>query len=82
MHPLAPDLSVLSEEELHKKFNELQGRFTQAYRFGPVSVIPQLQMLIADYQAEIGRRQAKLMQEMEERANRDGKGFKSIIDIS
>jgi hypothetical protein len=82
MHPLAPDLSQLSEDELHKKFNDLQGRFTQAYRFGPVSVIPQLQMLMADYQEEIARRQAKMMQDMEERANRDGKGFKNIIDIS
>jgi hypothetical protein len=82
MHPLAPDLSQLSEDELHKKFNNLQGRFTQAYRFGPVSVIPQLQMLMADYQEEIARRQAKMMQDMEERANRDGKGFKNIIDIS
>jgi len=82
MHPLAPDLSQLSEDELHKKFNDLQGRFNQAYRFGPASVIPQLQMLMADYQEEIARRQAKMMQNMEERANRDGKGFKNIIDIS
>jgi hypothetical protein len=82
MHPLAPDLSSLSDDELYKKFNDLQGRFTQAYRFGPTSVIPQLQMLIAGYQEEIARRQSKMMKDMEERANRDGKGFKNIIDIS
>ena len=61
MHPLAPDLSPLSEDELHKKFNELQGRFTQAYRYGPTSVIPQLQMLIADYQEEMQIATAKVL---------------------
>ena len=65
-----------------KKFEELNKRLNQAYRFGPSSVIPQLQLLLADYQAVMDARRAKLMQEMEERANRDGKGFKNIIDIS
>jgi hypothetical protein len=39
-------------------------------------------MLTQDYQAEINRRQQKMIKDMEERANKDGKGFKSIIDIS
>jgi hypothetical protein len=39
-------------------------------------------MLMQDYQTELGRRQQKLMKEMEERADKNGKGFKGIIDIS
>jgi hypothetical protein len=82
MHPLSPDLSQLSDDEVAKKYNELMKRYNQAYRFGPVDIMPQLQMLIQDYQEEMNRRQAKLMQDMEERANKNGKGFSGIIDIS
>ena len=79
MHPLAPDLTGLSDDELHKKFSELQKRFGQAYRFGPQSIIPQLQMLMQDYQAEISLRNQK---QLEELSKSTGKGPKGIIDIS
>lgn len=82
MHPLAPDLSKFNDDELNKKYSELMARHSQAYKFGPASIIPQLQLLMQDYQEELGRRQAKLVREMEERANKNGKGFKGIIDIS
>jgi len=82
MHPLSPDLSTLSDEEVASKFNELSRRLGQAYRSGPSQVIPQIQMLMQDYQEELNRRQQKLMKEMEERASKNGKGFKNIINIS
>lgn len=82
MHPLLPDLSALSDDELYKKYEDLNKRFSRAYRFGPASVIPQIQMLMQDYQSEINRRQQKLLRDMEERASKNGKGFKGIIDIS
>jgi len=81
MHPLGNDLSKLSEDELNKKFGELSKRFTQAYRFGPQQIIPQLQMLMQDYQEEMRRRQAKQMQEMMEKIDKDKNGGKGIIDI-
>ena len=81
MHPLGTDLSQLKEEELNKKFNELMKRFGQASRFGPTSIIPQLQMLISDYQAEMQRRGAVAMEEMRKKMDKDGKAFKNIIDI-
>jgi hypothetical protein len=84
MHPLINDLSKISDEELNKKFSDLSKRFNQAYRFGPKQVIPQLQMLMQDYQEEIKRRQAKAMQEMMEKMDKDkngGKGLRNIIDI-
>jgi hypothetical protein len=82
MHPLAPDLSTVSDDELAKKYNDLNKRLGQAYRSGPSQTIPQIQMLMQDYQQELGNRQQKLMKEMEARADKNGKGFKGIIDIS
>ena len=78
MHPLGPDLTGLTDEELHKKFGELQKRFNQAYRFGPFAIIPQIQMLMQDYQYEIQVRNQRQMEEM----NKNSKGPKGIIDIS
>ena len=82
MHPLVQDLTTLTDEELNKKFEDLNRKYNQAYRSGPYTIIPQIQMLIQDYQAEIARRQAKLIKDMEERASKNGKSFGSIIDIS
>ena len=81
MHPLVPDLSKLSDDELHKKYGELMKRYQQAYNFGPYQIIDQLQMLMGDYQAEIGRRNQKQLEELQKLAKKDGKDFKGIIDI-
>ena len=81
MHPLGNDLTKLSEDELNKKFGELTKRFNQAYRFGPQSIIPQIQMVMQDYQEEMKRRSALAMEEMRKKMDKDGKGFKDIIDI-
>lgn len=80
MHPLAPDISKLSMEELLLKHNELTKRLQQAYRSGPFQVIPQIQMMMEHYQSEIGERNRKQMEEMT-RKSQEG-GYKGIIDIS
>jgi len=76
-HPLGPNLKDLSTEELHKKYNDLLGRYNQAFKFGPHGILGQLQMLINDYQLEIQTRNQKQIEEMEKAS----KNFKSIIDI-
>jgi hypothetical protein len=81
MHPLTNNLTQLTDDELHKKYAELQKRFMQAYRFGPQAIIPQLQMVMEDYQAEIQTRNRKQMDDLLKRSESDGKGFKGIIDI-
>jgi hypothetical protein len=83
MHPLGNDLSTLSDEDLYKKQNELNKRFVQAHRLGPQQIIPQLQILINDYQEEIRRRQARAMQEMSEKLDKDkkNKNKKDSFDI-
>ena len=82
MHPLAPDLSQLSNDDLYQKYNDLQKRFNQAYRFGPISIIPQIQMMMEHYQTEISNRNAKQLEEMTKRSQEGGKGYNTSIDIS
>jgi uncharacterized membrane protein (DUF106 family) len=85
MHPLLGSLRELSDDDLQKKLSELNNRFMQAYRAGSSQMIPQLQMLIEDYRAEVARRNAAKMQELQEKFDKangkDGKGLKGIIDI-
>jgi hypothetical protein len=77
MHPLVSDLSNLSNEDLHKKYNELMAKMNQAYRSGPTSIIPQMQMIIENYRYEMDKRNRKTLEEMEAKSDK----FKGIIDI-
>lgn len=77
MHPLAPDLTKLSDDELQKKQSELQKKMMQAYTFGNTDLAIQLQMLLEDYTMEVQRRQAKMMEELLAKSDK----FKGIIDI-
>jgi hypothetical protein len=77
MHPLAPNLSEMSDLDLQKKYSDLTSKLTQSYRFGNAAMVQQLQMMMEDYKYEIRRRQEKLMQEMSEKNDK----FKNIIDI-
>ena len=77
MHPLVQDLSSLTNEELHKKYNELMQKMNQAYRFGPTSAIPQMQMILENYRYEMDNRNRKTMEEMEAKSDK----FKGLIDI-
>lgn len=77
MHPLSPDLSGLTDEELHKKMADLTTRLTQSYRFANYELAGQVHMLIEDYQNEISIRQRKLLDEVAAKNNQ----FDKIIDI-
>lgn len=76
MHPLAPDLSELSNEELYKKYNELNSKFMIAHRVGSGSVVQQMNMLLENYRAEMSRRHEKMLADASKNSN-----FKNIIDI-
>jgi len=77
MHPLTPDLSKLTMDELSKKHSDLLSRITYAYRIGQADMMQQLQMLLQDYQAELDMRNQKQLEEMQKAS----KNFKGIIDI-
>lgn len=77
MHPLTPDLTKLTMEELTNKHSDLLKRITYAYRIGQADMVAQLQMLMEDYQAELNERNRRQLEEM----NKASKNFKNIIDI-
>mgnify|MGYP003339399141 CR=1 FL=1 len=81
MHPLTPNLAEIKDEELQTKINDLTKRLNQCYRFGPAQAIPQLQMLLQDYQEESGRRNRQTMEELMKKSGRDNGGYSTIIDI-
>ena len=78
MHPLAPDLSKLTEEELNQKRGELQNRLMTSYRMGNPDLVAQLQLLLQDYDMEIQTRNQRLMDQM----SKANKNFGNIINIS
>ena len=76
-HPLAEDLTQLSDAELNQKYNDLSSRLMQAYRFGQSSMVGQIQMLIDDYRNELANRQRKQLEDMMSKSDK----FNKIIDI-
>jgi len=63
MHPLAPDLTKLTEDELHTKRAELNNRLNYAYRIGNPEMVQQLTLLQQDYALEVERRYKKMFDE-------------------
>ena len=78
MHPLAPDLSKLSDDELQQKRSELQNRLMFSYRTGNADLVGQIQLLMQNYDTEIQQRNQKLLDQLQ-KAN---KNFGNIINIS
>ena len=76
-HPLTPDLSKFTVDELNNKYGELLKRTTAAYRMGNSDMVFQLQLLMEDYQNEIQIRNQQALADME----KNSKNFKNIIDI-
>ena len=77
MHPLAPDLTNLKDDELQTKQGELTRRLNQSYQSGNAQMVAQIQMLLQDYQDEIARRHQKNLEAMMSKNDK----FKGIIDI-
>jgi len=77
MHPLAPDLTKLSDEELHKKIHELTQKLTQSYRLGAYDLVGQIHMLLEDYNHESQIRHQRVLEEMSQK----NKQFDDIINV-
>lgn len=74
-HPLAPDLTKLSDEELHTKHAELVNRLSFAYRMGQGQMVMQMQLLLDDYATEVAKRNQKLL-------DSSGKNYSDKINIT
>lgn len=78
MHPLAPDLTNLSDDELHKRRADLQNKMMFSYRMGHGDIIGQMQLLLGDYDMEIQRRNQKMLDDLQ----KNNPNFKDKIDIA
>ena len=78
MHPLSPDLSKLTDDELQQKRGELQNRLMMSYRMGNAELVMQVQLLLGDYDIELQTRNQKMMDQMAKAS----KNFGNIINIS
>lgn len=78
MHPLAPNLTQLTDDELYKKRSELTERLIIGYRMGQTGMIMQLQLLLDDYNQEYQRRNQKLLDD----ASKSNRNFQDKIDIT
>ena len=65
MHPLAPDLTKLSDDELHTKRAELQNRMSFSYRMGQGDMVGQLQLLVMNYDMEIQTRNQRMLDNLQ-----------------
>ena len=74
-HPLAPDLTKLTDEELHTKHAELVNRLSFAYRMGQGQMVMQMQLLLDDYATEVAKRNQKLL-------DSSGKNYADKINIT
>lgn len=82
MHPLAPDLTSLTDEELHTKRGELQSRMGHAYRMGSADMVGQLQLLLQDYAMEVERRNQKMMEDARKTGRMGKDGDDTAKDIT
>jgi len=77
MHPLTPDLTKLTDDELYTKRAELQNRLGYAYRIGNAEMVNQINLLIQDYMLESERRNRKMLEDAQ-KSGRLGDGPKDI----
>ena len=82
-HPLAGNLRELDDGKLDDRIKDLAKKINFAYRSSP-SVVPQMQMMMEDLQAERGRRDKEKMEKIMQQAkeeNGDKSSWDDIIDI-
>jgi hypothetical protein len=77
MHPLAPDLSGLSDNDLQKRMSDLMRRLVFSSQMGHNDAILQLQMLYEDIQMEVVRRNQIEMEKLQAMSS----NFNGTIDI-
>jgi hypothetical protein len=78
MHPLAPSLTGLSDQELDKKIQELTERYYQALRFSP-SIASQIVLLLDSYNSE---RQNRALEKSKKAAENGDKDLNDLIKIN
>ena len=65
-HPLQEELDTLSIEDVEKKLNELNHKYSQAMRFGNKDLLTQLATFVTIYRNELTARHLKQLEEQED----------------
>lgn len=76
MHPLQPDLTALSDQELENKTNDLNRKYFQALRYSPTAA-SQISMMLEGFRWEAQRRSI----EKAKQKNNDDPGFDDLIKV-
>ena len=80
-HPLAGNLSGLSDQELSDKISELNRKASFAYRTANTMLVGQINLMLEDYMMEQKRRTDEKIRDLMK--NEDGSDkWDDIIDIS
>ena len=79
LHPLTPDLTKLSDQDLSNRIKDLSMRLNQSHRFGNSALVSQISMMLGDYQVELDRRRQA---DLEKLMSNNQDKFNGIIDIS
>ena len=77
MHPLAPDLSILSDQELDKKYQELTEKYYKALRFSP-SIASQIVLLLDSYNSE---KQTRALEKSKKAAENGDNSLNDLIKV-
>lgn len=78
MHPLAPDVTKLTDSELQEKITELGKKLFASYRMGNANLTNQVQMLYNEHLEEQQTRERKRIEELLKSNDGD---FGDIIDV-
>ena len=81
MHPLTPDVSKLTDQELAYKITDLNKRLAAGYRFGNTDIVRQAHMILEDYMEENKKRNDELIKKLQEQNKGSGDDWDEIIDI-
>jgi len=82
-HPLVPDLTGLSNDDLREKIQDLNKKLMIAHQNMPNAVY-QVQLMLDDYIEEQHNRDRKHLEKLMDQAKKDGKGkdWDDIVDIN
>jgi len=82
-HPLVPDLTGLSNDDLREKIQDLNKKLMIAHQNMPNAVY-QVQLMLDDYIEEQQNRDRKHLEKLMDQAKKDGKGkgWDDIVDIN
>ena len=77
MHPLAPKLSEVSDQDIEKKIDDLNQKYYQALRFSP-SIASQIVLLLDSYNSEKQNRALEKSKKAAENGDNDLNGLIKI----